>query len=302
MIWVAFFALLILAGGYVMQPFLAGAAGGPVPALDEARQQRATVDLDEAEGRLSPQAAGEARDALDRRILALLDRPGQGEGSARLRFLALGIVPAILLLGGVGIYSQIGQPGYQPLTFAEYQAQQTANVPETLEELVVELRTLLAADPNPPADGYVLLARSYLRLGAVEAGLAAYETAIEISGGAEELVAERDRVIQILQDRSAAPQIDPDTKANIEAMSPDEQAEMIGNMVEGLAIRLEQDPNDLQGWMRLIRARMVMGDVAQARLDLANAQAAFPIATEEGRALQRLAAELLPPLSDSTQD
>jgi len=296
MIWIAFFALLLLVGGYVMQPFLAGAVGAPVPALDEARQQRATVDLDEAEGRLSPQTAAEARDALDRRILALLDSPDQIEGGARLKSLALGIVPAVLLLGGAGIYSQIGQPGYQPVTFAEFQAQQAAELPETLEELVVELRTLLEADPNPPADGYVLLARSYLRLGAVEAGLAAYETAIEISGGAGELVAERDQVIQILQDRSAAPQIDPETKASIEAMSSDEQAAMIGNMVEGLAIRLEQDPNDLQGWMRLIRARTVMGDVDQARLDLANAQAAFPVETEEGQALQRLAAELLPPL------
>lgn len=302
MIWIAFFALLLLAGGYVMQPFLGGASATPIAALDEARQQRAVVDLDEAEGRLIPQTAAEARDALDRRILALLDDPHQFQGGARLKSLAMGLVPAVLLLGGVGIYSQIGQPGYQPLTFAEYQAQQVAQLPDTLEELVVELRARLDADPNPPADGYVLLARSYLRIGAVEPGLAAYEKAIEISGGAAELVAERDRVIQILQDRSTAPQIDPDAQARIEAMSADEQAAMIENMVEGLAIRLEQDPGDFQGWMRLIRARTVMGDVAQARKDLATAQAMFPIETQEGQTLQRLAAELLPPLTDSAQD
>lgn len=302
MIWIVFFALLVLAGGYVMIPFLGDSEALQVGALDKARRQREAIDLDEAEGRLSPQAAGEARDALDRRILALLDRPDQSASGARMKSLAMGIVPAVLLLGGVGIYSQIGEPGYQPLTFAEYQAQQMSELPGTLEELVVELRARLEADPNPPADGYVLLARSYLRLGAVEAGLAAYDTAIEISGGAEELVAERDRVIQILQDRSAAPQIDPDAQARIEAMSADEQAAMIGGMVEGLAVRLEQDPNDLQGWMRLIRARTVMGDVAQARLDLATAQAVFPVETEEGQMLLRLAAELLPPPTDSAQD
>ena len=302
MIWVAFFALLVLAGGYVMVPFLSRASATSVAALDEARRQRAAVDLDEAERRLGSQAAAETRDALDRRILALLDSPDQTASGARLKSLAIGIVPAVLLLGGVGIYTQIGQPGYQPMTLAEYQAEQVAELPDTLEELVVELRARLEADANPPADGYILLARSYLRLGAVEAGLAAYETAIEISGGAAELVAERDRVIQILQDRSAAPQIDPGAQARIEAMSPDEQAAMIGNMVEGLAVRLEQDPNDLQGWLRLIRARTVMGDVAQARTDLANAQAAFPIETEEGQILQRLAAELIPPRPDSAED
>ena len=298
MIWIAFFALLVLAGGYVMMPFLSQASEPPVAALDETRRQRATVDLDEAEGRLGSQAAFEARDALDRRILALLDGPDQSSSGGRLKSLAIGVVPAVLLLGGVGIYLQIGQPGYQPMTLAEYQAEQVAELPDTLEELVVVLRARLEADANPPADGYVLLARSYLRLGAVEAGLAAYETAIEISGGAAELVAERDRVIQILQDRSAAPQIDSDAQARIEAMSPDEQAAMIGNMVEGLAVRLEQDPNDLQGWMRLIRARTVMGDVAQARADLTTAQEAFPIETEEGRMLQRLAVELLPSPTD----
>lgn len=302
MIWLVYLALLLLVGGYVMLPFLGRSGETPVAALDEARRQRGTVDLDEAEGRLGPQAAGEARDALDRRILALLDAPDQNESGARLKSLALVAVPAVLLLGGVGIYNQIGQPGYQPLTLAEYQAQQVAELPETLDDLVVELSARLEADPNPPADGYVLLARSYLRLGAVEAGMAAYETAIEISGGAAEIIDERDRVIRILQDRSAAPQIDPDAQARIEAMSPDDQAAMIGNMVEGLAVRLEQDPNDLQGWMRLIRARTVMGDVAQARLDLTTAQAAFPVDTEEGQMLQRLAAELLPPLSDSAQD
>ena len=302
MIWIAFFALLLLAGGYVMQPFLSRTSDAPIAALEEARQQRAAVDLDEAEGRLNPQAAAEARDALDRRILALLDNPDQFQGGARLKSLAMGLVPAVLLLGGVGIYSQIGKPDYQPLTLAEYQAQQVAQLPETLEELVVELKARLEADPNPPAEGYVLLARSYLRIGAVEPGLAAYEKAIEISGGAADLVAERDRVIEILQDRSAAPQIDPDAQARIEAMSADEQAAMIENMVEGLAIRLEQNPDDFQGWMRLIRARTVMGDVPQARKDLATAQAVFPLETEEGQALQRLAAELLPPLTDSAQD
>ena len=99
-----------------------------------------------------------------------------------------------------------------------------------------------------------------------------------------------------------APAIDPEARARIEAMTADEQAAMIEGMVEGLAVRLEQDPRDIQGWMRLIRARAVMGDFAQARQDLATAQQTFPVATEEGQMLAQLAADLIPPPPDPPQD
>lgn len=301
MIWVVFFILLALAGFYVMRPFLMVELGTN-DALDEARAQRAAIDIDAEAGRLTPQAADEARNALDRRILALLDAEAPQASATRLKSLALVAVPAVLLLGGVGIYLQIGAPDYRAITFAEYQAQQAADLPDTLGELVVELKSRLEADPNPPADGYVLLARSYLRLGDADGALAAYETAIRLSGDAPVIIEERDEVLRILRERAAAPPIDPETRAQIEAMSPDEQAAMIEGMVAGLAARLEQDPNDLAGWLRLIRARVVMGDLEQAQQDLAIAQQTFPPNTPDGERLTRLAAELLPLPPESLQD
>lgn len=299
MIWLVFVFLLAGVGAYLMLPFLRDADPEALPALEEARRQRSVVDLDEVEGRLSEQAASEARDALDRRILGLLDVPQQKPSGERLKSLALGIVPAALLIGGVGVYTFVGSPSYTPITFAEYQAQQIAELPDTLEGLVVELRARLQADSNPPADGYVLLARSYLRLGDVENGLAAYETALEISGDAESILAERDRVLEMLQQQSAAPQIDPETRAQIEAMSEDEQMAMINNMVEGLAARLAENPDDFEGWMRLIRARAVMGDFERARQAATQALSHFPPDTEQGQALIQLASELLPPPPES---
>ena len=301
MIWIVFLILLLLAGFYIMRPFLVSMSWES-DALDEARAQRAAIDTDAAEGRLTPQAASEARDALDRRILALLDTDAPSASATHLKSLALVAVPAILLLGGAGIYLQIGAPNYRPITFADYQAQQAAELPDTLGELVVELKARLEADPNPPADGYVLLARSFLRLGDADAALAAYKTAIRLSGDAPIIIDERDEVLRILRDRAAAPPIDPETRAQIEAMSPDDQAAMIEGMVAGLAARLDQDPNDIQGWMRLIRARTVMGDLDQARQDLLRAQQTFPPNTPEGQQLGRLAAELLPPAPESPQD
>ena len=221
-------------------------------------------------------------------------QPKQG-GGGRLRTAALYVAPALLLLGGVGLYSQIGQPGYAPLTMAEYQAQQAAELPQSLEGLVEELRTQLAADPNPPAEGYLLLARSNLRLERIEDALAAYERAIDLSEGDARVILERDRVLQALRERENAPAIDPETAARIQSMSPEEQAEMIAGMVEGLAVRLEQDPNDLQGWLRLIRARIVLGDVQRARVDLQTAQAVFANDPEQLAALQPLVDELSVP-------
>lgn len=295
MVWVIFLLLLAVTGAYLVFPFFGKQQVAAPDALEEAKRQRAVVDLDEAEGRLGVNAATEARDALDRRILALLDAPVEAPSEKRLKSAVVAIVPAVLLLGGVGVYSQVGSPSYEPITFAEVQAQQAADLPDTLDGLVIELRNRLEADPNPPVEGYVLLARSYLRLGRVEEGLAAYNVAIDLSGGEEDVVAERQRVLQMLQERAAAPAIDPETRAQIEAMSADDQAAMIEGMVEGLAVRLEQDPNDLQGWMRLIRARTVMGNMAQARQDLARALEVFPPDSEQGAMLQNLAREVLPP-------
>lgn len=49
----------------------------------------------------------------------------------------------------------------------------------------------------------------------------------------------------------------------------------IAAMVAGLAARLETNPNDMQGWERLIRAYAVLGDKAHALAALADARKAF---------------------------
>jgi cytochrome c-type biogenesis protein CcmH len=55
-------------------------------------------------------------------------------------------------------------------------------------------------------------------------------------------------------------------------MTPDGRAQMIRGMVERLAARLQDNPDDLEGWRRLARAYQVLGDTAkasaaQARID-----------------------------------
>jgi len=50
---------------------------------------------------------------------------------------------------------------------------------------------------------------------------------------------------------------------------------MVRAMVDGLAARLRQNPRDADGWIRLMRSRMVLNDPAAARAALRSGLAAF---------------------------
>jgi cytochrome c-type biogenesis protein CcmH len=60
-----------------------------------------------------------------------------------------------------------------------------------------------------------------------------------------------------------------------ETMAPGERLAMIRAMVEGLASRLDQSPRDGDGWIKLIRSRMVLGDSDRARQALERGLEAF---------------------------
>ena len=292
MIWIIFLLLAGFVGLYLMHPFLAKGSLAATQQIDEAKAQRKAIEAEEAAGQITPDAAEQAKQALDRRILALLDEP-QTDATSKLKSLSLYVVPAVFLLGGVGLYTQVGSPAYQSMTVAEFEAQQAAAIPETVEEFVVDLEARLANNPNPPAEAYVVLARGYLRLGEVLKGLQTYDKAVEVSDGSEDIIAERDEVIRMLRARIAAPQIDPEAAAAIQSMSPEDQAAMIQNMVEGLSVRLEQDPTDVEGWLRLIRSRVVLGDMDQAQQDYETALTVFDDGSREQAALTALSDELL---------
>ena len=71
----------------------------------------------------------------------------------------------------------------------------------------------------------------------------------------------------------------PDQVAAVQQMPPAQQQAMIRNMVEGLAAKLRANPNDPDGWVELMRARMVLGDppaAAAAYRDARKALAATP--------------------------
>jgi cytochrome c-type biogenesis protein CcmH len=66
-----------------------------------------------------------------------------------------------------------------------------------------------------------------------------------------------------------------DEVAAASEMSPEQRGTMARGMVLRLAERLKQDGGDVEGWLRLIRAYMVLGDKEQARAAAADARRAL---------------------------
>lgn len=64
--------------------------------------------------------------------------------------------------------------------------------------------------------------------------------------------------------------------ATAQSMSPEQRQAMIHGMVERLAARLEQNPNDKEGWIRLAHAYDVLGETDKAATARARAAAVPP--------------------------
>ncbi len=71
------------------------------------------------------------------------------------------------------------------------------------------------------------------------------------------------------------PALDEETILSAEEMEPDQRIAMIGQMVSNLAQKLENNPENKQGWERLIRSYLVLGRTDDAQTALANAAAHF---------------------------
>jgi cytochrome c-type biogenesis protein CcmH len=85
-------------------------------------------------------------------------------------------------------------------------------------------------------------------------------------------------------DGAAAPALSNDTMAAAKDMSENDRSAMIRGMVDRLATRLKQNGDDVDGWLRLVRAYMVMGDREKAKGALSDARQA--VANDAGRLRQ----------------
>ncbi|MDH4413955.1 MAG: c-type cytochrome biogenesis protein CcmI [Rhizobium sp.] len=80
--------------------------------------------------------------------------------------------------------------------------------------------------------------------------------------------------------------------ANAQQMSEADRGEMIRGMVASLDARLKEDPNNFEGWMRLVRSYAMLKDKERAEAALKEGLKTFPAAGAEGQQLIAMAKAL----------
>lgn len=80
--------------------------------------------------------------------------------------------------------------------------------------------------------------------------------------------------------------------AAAEQMTAGDQQQMIKGMVESLDAKLAENPDDLEGWLRLVRSYAVLNDKDHAVGALKRGLAVFPAKSDKGMQLLALAREL----------
>jgi len=137
---------------------------------------------------------------------------------------------------------------------------------DMIRAMVERLAARLQQDGSN-VDGWIQLVRSYTVLGEPDKARAA------VNDARAALANEPDKLARLdagLKQIAAAPA--PAPPANDEAAQQDR---MIRGMVERLAARLQQDGSDVDGWLRLLRPYMVLGEADKARAAFAEARDAL---------------------------
>jgi cytochrome c-type biogenesis protein CcmH len=89
-----------------------------------------------------------------------------------------------------------------------------------------------------------------------------------------------------------APTLTEEQMAAAQNMNAGDRQTMIRSMVDGLEARLETDGNDIEGWQRLIRARVVLGETDKAKAAYSRARQHFAGQPDALTTLASLAKEL----------
>ena len=231
-----------------------------------------------------PAAAAAIREPVERLAARLESEPDDLEGWLLLgrSYVALQRYPE----AAVALRQAARLSGGDPAVLAMLgEAIVWANGGVVVPEAVRVFRQALEAQPDDPASRFHLaLARAqagevreayemWLALAADTPADAAWRGDLEalIGQAAEVLGVEPGSVPRGPPLAEAPPGPSADDISAAAEMSPDERMEMIRSMVEGLAARLEENPHDPQGWLRLARSYTVLGEAEEALATLRRA-------------------------------
>lgn len=160
----------------------------------------------------------------------------------------------------------------------EAPAAAAGNLLPDVNTMIERLEARLESAPDD-VRGWRMLGWSYFNMGLYEKAAAAYAKAAELDPNSPELKAayeEAKAKASQVGDAATAPRpqsedLQADTAAKTaigpavetpasEAAPPHQNDAAIRSMVDGLAARLESSPRDVEGWTRLMRSRVVLGE------------------------------------------
>jgi cytochrome c-type biogenesis protein CcmH len=223
----------------------------------------------------APEAARRWRALLDK---APADAPWVGVVRQALARVENGAVP-----GGPGA---LGAPGPRPEDVAAASNLTPEQRDQMIRGMVEQLATRLHQDGSD-VDGWLRLLRAYMVLGdgdKAKAAAAEARGALAREPAKLRLLDEGIKGLGVVQqslagvENGAVPAARgprPEDVAAASALSPDQRNQMIQGMVDQLATRLHQDGSDVDGWLRLLRAYMVLGDRDKAKAAVAEARGAL---------------------------
>jgi len=107
----------------------------------------------------------------------------------------------------------------------------------------------------------------------------AYKAELRALAQSEEPEAAKKSIIQarLLKAAKADLPISAEDIATLQKLSEEDRQAAIENMVESLSTRLEDNPNNVQGWLRLLRARKVLDQSDAAASDIVRLRAAVQV-------------------------
>ena len=195
-----------------------------------------------------------------------------GDTPADAPYLAMLQARVTALAEELGLAAADVLPGPAPAAVAEPPPAAPAADPEALRAEVASLEAALARDAKD-WQGWIRLARARAALeepaeaaAALERGAAAYPGAPfvqqQLAAAASELGVAAPGVAGGAAAGARGPSAEQMRAAG--ELPPDEQAQMIRGMVDGLAARLAEQPDDAEGWRMLARSYGVLGETAQA--------------------------------------
>jgi cytochrome c-type biogenesis protein CcmH len=159
------------------------------------------------------------------------------------------------------------------------------------EQSLAVIRKALLLDPKHPKAQYYA-ALGLAQEGKVTEAKLAFQNLLAVAPADAPYRAAIEGQLAKLQPNASAPKLSAEQMQDADNMKPEQRTAMIRSMVDGLEDKLKANPQDVQGWLRLIRARTVLGDAEKATSALATARATFATNASDMKLINDLAQEL----------